>query len=301
MSISIPSLKFRQEVKKMTRAEQHMRDIRPERQDSDPQADGRLTRSLFLKRTVATLAGAVGLTGSGLKCQGAPQRTDNTANRTSPLVKLKGKREFRVKSWDVITIGNLSRNRYWGEGDNRGVRPAICTCTLIKGDSFHVLVDPSLKDEKEMFSELDRRTGLSPSDVDAVFITHQHGDHHWGLPHFRRARWLAGAVVAQGLNKSGRYPKSIESAGPRLFNAIDVIPTPGHTMDHHSLRFDCHGLSVVVAGDAVATRDFWRERRGYFNAVDFELSARTMDGISSVADIVVPGHDNYFLSRSQAR
>ncbi len=68
-------------------------------------------------------------------------------------------------------------------------------------------------------------------------------------------------------------------------------------MDHRGLRLDCDGLSVVVAGDAVPTRDFWRERRGYFNAVDFELSAQTMDNISLVADIVVPGHDNYFLSR----
>ena len=49
------------------------------------------------------------------------------------------------------------------------------------------------------------------------------------------------------------------------------------------------------AGDSVPTRDFFLERRGYFNAVDFELSARTMDRLASVADIIVPGHDNYFL------
>jgi len=34
---------------------------------------------------------------------------------------------------------------------------------------------------------------------------------------------------------------------------------------------------------------------GYFNTVDFDLSARTMDKIATIADIVVPGHDNYFL------
>jgi glyoxylase-like metal-dependent hydrolase (beta-lactamase superfamily II) len=53
---------------------------------------------------------------------------------------------------------------------------------------------------------------------------------------------------------------------------------------------------VVIAGDAVATRDFWRERRGYFNCVDFELSAQSMEKIAAMADVVVPGHDNYFLS-----
>jgi glyoxylase-like metal-dependent hydrolase (beta-lactamase superfamily II) len=287
-----------QEVKIMAKTEDNRRQVPSDRQDSDRQVDGGLTRSLFLRRGVAALAGAAGLARLPVTCGSAPQITDNTTDRTTSLVKVKGGRKSRIKSWDVITIGNLSRNRYWGESDNRGVRSAICTCTLIRGDSFHVLVDPSLKDEKEMRSELDRRTGLSPSDIDAVFITHQHGDHHWGLVHFRRARWLAGATVAEGLNKSGRYQKSIEPAGRRLLDAIDVVPTPGHTMDHHSMRFDCDGLSVVVAGDSVPTRDFWRERRGYFNAVDFELSARTMDEISSVADMVVPGHDNYFLSRS---
>ena len=65
-------------------------------------------------------------------------------------------------------------------------------------------------------------------------------------------------------------------------------------MSDHSLRFDSDGLSVVVAGDAVASRDFWRERRGYFNCADFDLSARSMDKIAGLADLVVPGHDNYF-------
>jgi hypothetical protein len=62
------------------------------------------------------------------------------------------------------------------------------------------------------------------------------------------------------------------------------------------LGFDCDVLSVVVAGDAVATRDFWRERRGYYNCVDFDLSARSMNTIAGLADIVVPGHDNFFLN-----
>lgn len=265
---------------------------------SGRKAGGRITRSLFLRRGVAGLAGAVGLTRWSVRCEGARQDADSIADGTIPLVELKGRRKSRIKSWDVITIGNLSRNRYWGESDDRGVRSAICTCTLIRGDGFNVLVDPSLKDAKQMRSELDRRTGLNPSDIDVVFITHQHGDHHWGLVHFSQARWLAGGEVAKGLNRSGRYAKSIESVDPRILDSVDVIPTPGHTMDHHGLRFDCDGLSVVVAGDAVPTRDFWRDRRGYFNAVDFKLSARTMDEISSVADVVVPGHDNYFLNRS---
>jgi glyoxylase-like metal-dependent hydrolase (beta-lactamase superfamily II) len=201
-----------------------------------------------------------------------------------------------VKRWDVITIGNLSRNRYWGESDARGVRSAVCTCTVIQGEGFRLIVDPSLSNADEMARELDRRTGLKPRDITAAFVTHEHGDHWFGLAHFPEARWLAAPEVAAVLNKTNKIPKQMESIAGRLFDDLEILPTPGHTLSHHSLRFDCDGLSVVVAGDAVAARDFWREHRGYYNCADFELSAKTMDKISGLADLVVPGHDNYFLN-----
>ena len=207
----------------------------------------------------------------------------------------KGATTSKIKRWDVITLGNLSRNRYWGESDAKGVRPAICTCTVIAGDNFHLLVDPSLTDGEQMAKELDRRTGVKPTDISAVFVTHEHGDHWAGLSHFPRAQWFAGPIVADILNKTGKFKKPIEPAKEKLFDAVDVMPTPGHTAGHTSLRFDCDGKSIIAAGDAVATHDFFRDRRGYFNAVDFALSAKTMDRMAAAADIIVPGHDNYFL------
>jgi glyoxylase-like metal-dependent hydrolase (beta-lactamase superfamily II) len=242
---------------------------------------GSLTRGAFLSG-----AGGLVLAGLGMSARAAE----------APRHRWKGRKESAVTRWDVITIGNLSRNRYWGESDANGVRAAICTCTLITGAGFRLLVDPSLADAGEMAKELDRRTGVKPRDVTAVFVTHEHGDHVAGLAHFPDARWLASPAVAESLNQSGKLPRRIEGVTDRLFNAVEIVPTPGHTNSHHSLRFDCEGLSIVVAGDAVATRDFFRERRGYYNAVDFELSARTMDRLAALGDILVPGHDNYFLA-----
>jgi len=262
--------------------------------------DRQMTRASFVKRGLSALLGTLGLAGSTCPSEGRPAGSALSGHEAGKLLQLKGRTNSRISHWDVITIGNLSRNRYWGESDERGVRSAICSCTLIVGEDFNVLVDPSLKSEKEMAAELDRRTGLSTSEIDTVFITHTHGDHHYGLAHFPKARWLAGAEVAGGLNKAKRYPRLVEPADARIHGAVDVISTPGHTMDHCSLRFDWEGFSVVVAGDAVATRDFWVQRQGYFNAVDFGLSARTMDKLASLADIVIPGHDNYFLTLSHA-
>lgn len=202
-----------------------------------------------------------------------------------------------ILRWDVITIGNISRNRYWGESEEKPLRPAICTCTLIVGEGYRLLVDPSLEDDARMRAELDRRTGLRLDDIDLAFLTHSHGDHHYGLKHLRKAQWLAATGVADEVNASGKYDRKIVPVSGKLRDEIDVISTPGHTLTHHSLRFDCDGLSIVVSGDAVMTRDFWNDRRGYHNSVDPELASRTIGKLAEIADIVVPGHDNYFLAR----
>ncbi len=200
-----------------------------------------------------------------------------------------------VERYDILTVGNLSRNRYWGESDEVAVRGALCTSTLIRGDGFRLLVDPPVGDADAMAAAIGRRTGLSTADVTHVFVTHAHGDHLAGLANFPGATWWAAAGVAEGINESGGRDKQFQPAPSKLFDAIDVVHTPGHTADHHSLRLDCDGLSVVVAGDAAMTRDFWEARQGFFNSADFDQVARTIDSLAEVADVIIPGHDNWFL------
>jgi glyoxylase-like metal-dependent hydrolase (beta-lactamase superfamily II) len=250
--------------------------------------DQKTTRGRFLARAAAGFLGAAAVT-SGVSIA-------EPADPATARGRWKGRPDSKVKRWDVVTIGNLSRNRYWGEGDENGVRPALCTCALVRGDTFRLLVDPSVADAAEMARELDRRTGLKVGDVTDVFVTHEHGDHFAGLAHFPDARWLASPGVAEILNRGGNLPRRVEGVTGRLHDAVDVVATPGHTAAHHSLRFDCDGMSVVAAGDAVATRDFFRDRRPFFNAVDVAQSKRTMDAIAAAADVIIAGHDNYFLS-----
>jgi glyoxylase-like metal-dependent hydrolase (beta-lactamase superfamily II) len=251
-----------------------------------------IERRKFLGSALSAV-GIVSLNGAGF----TPSLiTENKAEESGKTIRLKGKLNSAITHWDVITIGNLSRNRYWGESDERALHSAICTCTVISGESFHLIIDPSLSDEAAMTTELRRRTGLTPDNIDAVFITHQHGDHLAGLNHFLKARWIAGSEVAAAINNAAQFTKQIEPAENSLFGAIDIIPTPGHTPDHQSLRFDFKGLSVVISGDSVATKDFWDERRMYYNCLDIAEAKRTMEKINSIADIIVPGHDNCFFN-----
>ena len=39
------------------------------------------------------------------------------------------------------------------------------------------------------------------------------------------------------------------------------------------------------------------ERQGYFNSADFDLVARSIEELARIADVIIPGHDNYFLNR----
>ena len=194
-------------------------------------------------------------------------------------------------------VGNLSRNRYWGESDDEARRSPLCTCTLIQAEGLRLLVDPSLADAQHMAAELDRRSGLRLGDIDTLFVTHAHGDHHTGMRHFPAARWLAAPAVAEEINQGGQYPKPVEPTLGWIADQVEILPTPGHTPSHHSLRFECEHQNVLIAGDAVMTRDFWRDRRGYFNTVNAVALAATMTQLAAWADVVVPGHDNYFVHR----
>ena len=201
-----------------------------------------------------------------------------------------------VVRWDIICIGNLSRNRYWGEGEDKPVRAALCTSTLITGDGFRLLVDPAFADGDRMAGQLNRRTGLTPEDITAVFVTHEHGDHHAGLRHFAKADWYAAPEAAEAINGAAKYGKQMAAVTESVLEEIQVIHTPGHTPGHHSLRFTCQGQVVVIAGDAVMTRDFWGDRRGYFNSKDFGQASRTIEMLAETAEVIVPGHDNYFAT-----
>ena len=158
---------------------------------SGAEQSGSCSRAGFLARlSVGILPSAT----ATIRAADAVPTTEGTAS--SHL--WKGRRNSRATRWDVITIGNLSRNRYWGESDAKGLRSAICTCTVVQGEAFRLIVDPSLANAEEMSKELDRRTGLKPRDITAAFITHEHGDHWFGLEHFPPTDKLFGAVRPTG-------------------------------------------------------------------------------------------------------
>ncbi len=194
----------------------------------------------------------------------------------------------------IVHIGALGMNHFWGETER--VRSATATCSLLRLGDVNLLVDPSPQPEL-LERELLATTGLRPQQIDLVFVTHHHGDHRYGLPLVTHAPWLMAsdeiATWRAHAPEDGEQIARFCAAEGALPIEIALLPTPGHTLTHHSLAFDCAWGRVLVAGDAVMTYDHWLHDEGHTNSVDFALASETIRRAKSVYDWVIPGHGNY--------
>ena len=91
--------------------------------------------------------------------------------------------------------------------------------------------------------------------------------------------------------------KKLKVCRPGLIEGVEFIPIPGHTIGTTGILFDTVDGRTCVCGDAVMTRDFFINRQGYYNSVDFAKSSESIEKMAGLADIVVPGHGNYFLNK----
>lgn len=201
--------------------------------------------------------------------------------------------------WDVLNIGYLTRNKFWGEDESRPHRQTLCTSTLLRAGGKNIVVDPCLPPE-QMDTLIFNRSGLRCTDIDIVFVSHLHGDHFAGIEAFNRANWLMAEEDLKALrsiedDKTQHISSSINPASHVLVSGIELMHLPGHTMGLTGLIFKAAEGTVVIAADSVMTRDFFYARQGYFNVVDKKATVDSIDRIGQVADIVIPGHDNYFL------
>ncbi len=122
-------------------------------------------------------------------------------------------------------------------------------------------------------------TGLTVGDIDYVMCTHMHVDHvgwntrlengRW-VPTFPKAKYVfADRELAFWTEKErtdpGKQPWIADSVLPivaagrqevvtsrhELSDTIRLIPTPGHTIDHYSVRVGEPGADAIIAGDMI--------------------------------------------------
>lgn len=203
-------------------------------------------------------------------------------------------------SFTQLNIGCLSRNRYWGEPEDQAFRKAKCTSTLISGPEGFLLVDPGVPRE-EMEQLLDERSKVSIQEIRAIFFTHLHGDHRVDALSYPSARLLASQTEIDAFRRQEpEHPllSRLEAAPKELFPGVEAVPLPGHTEGCTGLTLEALGERVLIAGDAVMTRDFFLHETGYFNSWDHKQVKETIQKIKKRFSLIVPGHDILFYHQS---
>ncbi len=210
---------------------------------------------------------------------------------------------------DVISIGALSRHILWEEA--APVRAAHATTTLIRDAELTILVDPGLPAEV-LVQRLDERTGLKPSQIDAVFLTSFSPVHRRGIELFSEADWWMSEVEHQfaaeaiGRVLDGDQPEGVSYEGieqesallgrlkpapDSLSGSIDLFPAYGATPGNAALVVKA-ARTIVVAGDAVVSRGHFEAGRVWERSGDPEEAKNAFLEIREIADAIVPGHDN---------
>ena len=176
-------------------------------------------------------------------------------------------------SWNVLTARRpgLSRDLPPGKEKLTWVANSV---TLIQGKHDAVLVDTFLTTEHSQL--LLDWVVASGKNLTAIYVTHGHGDHFFGLAslleHFPRARAFAAPEVVEAMHEQlspawidefwrrlfpGQIPAHLPVAEPLAGNALELeghnlmVVDMGRTDTSHSTSLYVPSAGLLVAGDAV--------------------------------------------------
>ncbi len=171
---------------------------------------------------------------------------------------------------------------------------ASSSTTLIEDGGKKVIVDPGIN--RALLLRKLKKEGLTPDDIDIVFMTHYHPDHVFLASIFEKSMIVDGDTIYER-DKETEYEGNIPGTN------IKVIPTPGHAHEHCALLAKINKGNVVVAGDV-----FWwtsgekrevKDVEALINkedsfAKDKKALVRSRKKLLEMADWIIPGHGKMF-------
>lgn len=212
-----------------------------------------------------------------------------------------------IENWDVIVMGHLRVNTYWGETYEKPPRgdPSTCTSVMVRGKDgegkpYTLIIDPTMRwTPEDYYFDINRRTGLHKEDVTHCYCTHHHLDHYDAFKYFPEAQWLAPEAVAEILAVEAKSIDGGKVQGVRgeFLPGLYALPLPGHTSSLCGLAFHWGGKRIVAAGDSVMTKYHFGAGTTDFQK-DPELIKKAAESIQNMKDsfdIVIPGHDNLIV------
>ena len=171
----------------------------------------------------------------------------------------------------------------YAAADSAGGEKTCATISLIKDGDNRIIVDPGILENQKMLVDKLKEEGLSTGDINIVFITHSHIDHHRNIGMFPEAKTL---------EYYGLWDKNIVQDWREQFSEdIKIIKTPGHSMDGLTLMVKTADGVVAVCGDVFWKKDF-PEEDPY--ASDSEKLKESRKLVLESADWIIPGHAGMF-------
>jgi len=180
--------------------------------------------------------------------------------------------------------------REWGDSGYE----ASSAATLILADKVKILCDPGINWEL-LKTGLDKEK-LKPVDIDWIFLTHTHIDHCYNMARFPQAKLFDGKCI---------YEKDKDYVhGGEIFGLdVEIVKTPGHTLDHTSLLVPARNGVYAVAGDV-----FWwiedeeqktdkrslLEKKDPIDGVDPYSLTDSRKLLLKKAQYIIPGHGKVF-------
>jgi glyoxylase-like metal-dependent hydrolase (beta-lactamase superfamily II) len=194
------------------------------------------------------------------------------AGRVGSLVRVGGRMSTFELKWKLLTKKRSSSTQGIPAGKEHLAWVAN-TVTLIHGERDAVLVDTFLTAQHSR--ELVDWVVASGTNLVAIYVTHAHGDHFFGLrallDRFPNARAVATASVVAGIQNQitsnsiksvwePRFPGQLPSqlVAPEILDgdlclegkALEVIDL-GHTDTSHSTALRAPSIGLVISGDCV--------------------------------------------------
>ena len=186
-----------------------------------------------------------------------------------------------------------------------------CTIVLIDQGGKKILFDTGSYNVRPLLLEQLGKKGLSPNDIDIVFISHPHYDHIVNAELFDRSQILISEAdldyayeandpfVPVTLIKLLKERLKILAGEEYITEAVKAVSLPGHTPGHMGLFLE--NDNVIVAGDAVKNAWEFVHSAAPPPFVSEESSLQSYNKIKSLAKLVIPGHDRPFRLMDDGR
>lgn len=209
--------------------------------------------------------------------------------------------------WTQLTIGHLSRNKFWGEDPDTQYHSVVASTVLVQDGDVNILFDPTLPAD-EMERRLKLYCGLTREDIDIIFASHFHTDHRFEAEKYPNAKLYMSAESVQevlDVQKEGGFMAKafingaifdFTAAPEQISPNVKVVPLPGHTLGLAGLMFTDVGRKILLSGDTIMNREFYNAREGYFIDASQESTGKSMSWAYENVDIIVPGHGDWFYA-----